>query len=358
MRPDNGQIVWIEERGKPSLEAGGLQKLAGIVMDVTERKRAEAVLGEAKTLLDLTFASLDQAVFVVEPNTRTVISANAAVERVFGYRPDELLQRNTELFYADHEQYAAIGEQQLAALNERGAFYTEFEMRRKGGAMFYAEISVSEIRDASGRRTGLVSVIRDITSRRRAEEALHTAKAAAEEAAHRMSLLEHVTSALTPILPAAEVAQIIVDQSAAALGASAAAVYLAAAGGQWLTIAGSTGYPAAVLQAVRQLPASASLPGPEVFRTGEPMWLRSNDELVDKYPALASTRSATRNEAVAVIPLAIGGQTLGVLALSFADPRAFELGERDLLQTLAGQCAQALERTRLYEAEQVARQQA
>src|SRR5205085_3533846 len=96
VRPDNGQIVWMEERGTPSRDASGLQKLAGIVMDVTERKRSEAVLGEATTLLDLTFASLDQAVLVVEPNTRTVISANAAVERVFGYRPDELLQRSTE----------------------------------------------------------------------------------------------------------------------------------------------------------------------------------------------------------------------------------------------------------------------
>ncbi|MEP7355700.1 MAG: PAS domain S-box protein, partial [Anaerolineales bacterium] len=359
VRPDNGRIVWIEERGLPLFDAAGtLHKLTGIVRDVTESHRLERVMDEAKTLLDLTFASLDQAVLVVEPATRTVISANAAVEAVFGYRPDELLQRNTELFYADHAQYVDVGERQRAAMNAGGAFHTEVEMRRKGGARFFAEVSVSEIRDPSGRRTGMVSVIRDISARRNAEQALQTAKEAAELAVHRTALLQHVTGALTPILPATDVAQIIVDQSAAALGASAAAVYLSEPDGPWLAIAGSTGYPPAVLQTVRRLPVDANLPGPDVFRTGEPMWLRSNGDLVARYPALANTRSATGNEALALIPLSIDGHRQGVLALSFSEAQAFEPATRSLLLTLARQCGQALERTRLYEAEQAARKQA
>ncbi len=359
VRPDNGQVVWIEEHGRPVVDAAGtLQKLTGTVMDVTERKRSEAGFDQAKTLLDLTFASLDQAVLVVEPTTRKIISANAAVERVFGYRPAELLQRSTELFYATHEAYAAVGEQLVAALDQAGVFHTELEMRRKGGQPFYAEISASEIKNADGRRTGMVSLIRDISARRQADEALYAAKVAAERAAYRTSLLQQVTGALTPILPAPEVSRIIVEQSAAALGASAAAVYLAEPGGDWLDLASSTGYPPAVRQAVQRLPAAASLPGPEVFRAGEPLWLRSNAELVEHYPALASTRSVTGNEAVAVIPLIIGGQPAGVLALSFSEPRPFEPAERDLLLTLAGQCALALERTRLYEAQHRARQQA
>jgi PAS domain S-box-containing protein len=357
IRPDNGQIVWIEERAQPILDASGaLLKLSGVVKDITEHKREEAILDDAKTLLGLTFANLDQAVFVIEPDTRKIISANAAVEHVFGYRPEALFGRTTELFYADHDRYAAVGEQLFASLDARGAFHTELEMVRKDGAPFYAEVSVSEIRASDGRRSGLVSVIRDISARQQAAQALQAAKVDAEEAAYRTALLQRVTGALTPLLQAAEVTQVIVDQSAAALGASASAIYLIEPAGQWLNLRASIGYPSVVLEAVRRLPVSAGLPGPDVFRAREPMWLRSNAELVDRYPALASTRSATRNEALAVIPLLIDERALGVLALSFSEPRPFEPAEREVLQTLARQCAQALDRNRLYESEQQARQ--
>ena len=45
VRPDNGQTVWIDERAVPIVdEAGRLQRLAGVVLDITERKRTEAEL--------------------------------------------------------------------------------------------------------------------------------------------------------------------------------------------------------------------------------------------------------------------------------------------------------------------------
>lgn len=92
------------------------------------RRRAEAALREAQMLLEKTFASLDQAVFVVDPRTRTVVAANPA-------------------------------------LDQHGVFHTEFPMRRKDGSIFISEITVTEICDEAGQRTGVVSVVRDITER-------------------------------------------------------------------------------------------------------------------------------------------------------------------------------------------------
>jgi PAS domain S-box-containing protein len=245
-----------------------------------------------------------------------------------------------------------------AAMAVGTAYRSEFRIiRPDNGQLAWIEERATPILDTGGHLQKLSGILLDVTERKMAEDALNAAKVGAEEAARRTTILQRVTGALTPMLAAADVARIIVAQSAAALAASAAAVYLPEADGQWLTIAGSIGYPEVVLRAVQRLPVSASLPGSDVFREGQPLWLGSNDELVEHYPALASARSATHNEAVAVIPLAIEGHTLGVLALSFAEARPFEPADRDLLLTLAGQCAQALDRTRLYEAEKQARRQ-
>jgi PAS domain S-box-containing protein len=54
VRPDNGQTVWIDERAVPIVDsAGRLQRLAGVVVDITERKRAESELELAREQLEI-----------------------------------------------------------------------------------------------------------------------------------------------------------------------------------------------------------------------------------------------------------------------------------------------------------------
>lgn len=341
----DGREIPVDDSGAPIRDASG--DLLGVVLvfrDVTERRQAEAQLHAAKQQLEKTFASLDQAIFVVDPQTRIILSANPAVERVFGYPLEAVIGRSTECLHVDSEHYEQLGQQLFPALDQGRVFQTEYAMRRQDGTVFPAEITVTEFRDEAGQRTGMVSVVRDVTER--------------QQAADRTARLLRVSAALTPVLEADEVVRVIVQESAASLGASASAIFLAAEDYQSLRLMESVGYSAPIRQALARLPVDGSTPGADVFRSREALWLRSNAELVARYPALAATRSATQNEAVAVIPLLIGGQALGVLALSFAQPREFEQDERDFLQTLAGHCALALERSRLYGAEQQARRAA
>ena len=54
VRPDNGQTVWIDERAVPIFDsAGRLQRLAGVVLDITDRKRAESELELAREQLEV-----------------------------------------------------------------------------------------------------------------------------------------------------------------------------------------------------------------------------------------------------------------------------------------------------------------
>ena len=140
--------------------------------DITERKRAEDALRASKLLQEKTFESLDEVVFIVEPANRTIIACNAAAEHVFGYSEEEMLGRNTEFLHVDRAMYEEFGRKLLPALEADGVLHTDYQARRKDGTVIATDHTVTEIVDDSGRRTGLVSVIRDITERKQAEEAL------------------------------------------------------------------------------------------------------------------------------------------------------------------------------------------
>jgi PAS domain S-box-containing protein len=152
----------------------------GIGIDLTERTAMEEDLTRTKTLLERVFDSLKDAVFVVNPETRTVTTCNAAVGTVFGYTADEVIGRNTEFLHVDRDHYEAFAEKLFPALEATGIYQGEFEMRQRDGTIFPTENTCTEIRDAEGARIGVVSVVRDITDRKRMEEDLRETSALLE----------------------------------------------------------------------------------------------------------------------------------------------------------------------------------
>jgi len=138
--------------------------------EIIERKRAEEALRETKVVLQKTFDSLADAVFVVDPSTRVIIACNPAAENIFGYSEKEVIGRNTEFLHVNREMYEEFGKMLFPDLDANGVFHAEYQMRRKDGTVFFTENTVTEITDDSGNRTGVVSVIRDISERKLAEE--------------------------------------------------------------------------------------------------------------------------------------------------------------------------------------------
>src|SRR5262249_40488003 len=65
--------------------------------------------------------------------------------------------------------------------------------------------------------------------------------------------------------------------------------------------------------------------------------------------------ASPRAQSIACLPLRIGRRSLGAIAVSFATARRFDDAEKTFLLALSQQCAQAIDRARLFEAEQRAR---
>jgi len=168
----SGEPRWTQTRVRPIMEDNQFRGARGILLDVTKQKQAEEALNKAKTLLDKTFSSIEEAIIIVDSNTRRIIACNHATEVIFGFGEKDLIGCSTDVLHVDKLSYELFGQELFPALDANGVFRTEFQMRRKDGSVFPTENTVTEILDDLGHRTSVVSLVRDITDRRMAAKKL------------------------------------------------------------------------------------------------------------------------------------------------------------------------------------------
>jgi PAS domain S-box-containing protein len=170
MRRKNGEYSWILARGQALWnEQGQAVRMAGSHTDISERKQLEKALRESNRLLKKTFASLHEAIFIVETATRRILDCNITTEKMFGYTRSELIGAHTSCLHLSEEMSQRFGSEMLQAYAERGFFETTFQMKRKDGSVFASEHSVTPIHDDQGAIVSHVCVVRDISERKKAE---------------------------------------------------------------------------------------------------------------------------------------------------------------------------------------------
>jgi len=158
------------------IENGEVQTILAVTREITPLKRAQEQARSTENLLEGIFASLDEAVFLVNSEDRTIITCNKTTEKIFGYTPEELQGENTKILHVDQEMYEEFDEKTVPILDSEGTVHTEFQMRRKDGSVFPTEHTVTILEEESGEWSGVVSVIRDITERKRTERELKTSR--------------------------------------------------------------------------------------------------------------------------------------------------------------------------------------
>ncbi|NNG04129.1 MAG: PAS domain S-box protein [Inquilinus sp.] len=178
----DGREFTVETSWTPILHAGRPAVLK-VFRDISARKQAEAALMQQKSLLESIIRSVPDAVLVAGMDGRITLS-NGGVTAIFGYRPDEIIGQPTGLLTVGPGRINGNrkdGEPALAEpLSAEGAY------RRKNGDVFPAETVRSPIRDAKGRPLGAITVIRDISERKRADQE----KASLQEQMHQSQKLE------------------------------------------------------------------------------------------------------------------------------------------------------------------------
>jgi PAS domain S-box-containing protein len=164
-RRKDGSLIDVEVT-RFAVTFGGRPALLDSVLDVTYRRRTEA----QTRYLDLLLATVNDA--VVASDDKFILTGwNAAAESTYGRRAEEVLgQPDALVFRTDF-----VGVERAEAIKrllETGRFHGELTHRRADGKRIHIESRAAALFDSGGNRLGYVSVNRDITERRYAEETI------------------------------------------------------------------------------------------------------------------------------------------------------------------------------------------
>jgi PAS domain S-box-containing protein len=127
---------------------------------------------ETKILLENTLNNLHDALFVIKPGTRLILECNQVVRNIFGYEPEELIGRTTEILHIDKQHFVDFATISNPNLLQDSKIQQEYPMRKQDGSVFPAEVTVSVMKNEAGEWINVVSVVRDITDRKNKEEQL------------------------------------------------------------------------------------------------------------------------------------------------------------------------------------------
>jgi len=374
-------------------------QLIGTVLDITDQKHAEArqrvlarvggdmllAADEQVALQHLVSAAVadlvDWAVVdVIEPDRRTarrVAMAHADPAKLdvmremeSRYPPDPArptLGRDA-LATGRSQLYAAVDETMVASMARdaeqarlarimglRSAMVVPLQTREGpfgvaafgSGRRTFTREDLTVVEEIGRRASLAVENARLVAAARRAQED-------AERAANRTARLQTLSAALASALTPNDVATAAVSEGVAAIGADAGVLVLIDPDGQTLEVVASRGYDLRQIERWRRFPLSTDVPLSDAVRSGELVVVASAEERLARYPNIGADVPAAYQSSISV-PLVAEGRSFGALGLSFRDTIVVGAEDRELLLAVARQCAQAVRRATLFDAEAVAR---
>jgi PAS domain S-box-containing protein len=157
-----------------------------VTRDLTERKRAEdALRASEEKFRSLVTSVADYAIFLLDLDGR-IASWNVGAERLKGYTVDEIIGRHLSTFYTEEDRSAGVPERALQVARDVGRWESEGWRVRKDGTRFWANVVITALRHDDGELWGYAKVTRDLTERKRNEDALRGVLAREREAAERL----------------------------------------------------------------------------------------------------------------------------------------------------------------------------
>lgn len=149
--------------------------IAGAVLtfvDITDRCQAIEALRQSEERMRILIESAkDYAIFTTD-RQRLIDSWNAGAQTLFGYSEQEILGQSADLLFTPDDRAQGDPEREAELAREEGCAENERWHARKDGSVFYGSGSVMPLRDRSGDLRGYVKIMRDLTERKRIQEAL------------------------------------------------------------------------------------------------------------------------------------------------------------------------------------------
>jgi len=172
----DGSIHWMRSQGQVYRNDQGQPiRIIGVVQDVTARKQAEDTLRTNEQRYRALFEQNNDAVTLIGLDG-IILTANQRAAEMYGCTVDELANSSMEHFIVPDE--FPQSQEKLDQLHTQSTLpIYERTFRRKDGTIFCGEVNAAVVRDANGKPLYIQSIVRDITERKKTEDALRRSEA-------------------------------------------------------------------------------------------------------------------------------------------------------------------------------------
>lgn len=222
----DGHRIPVEIGMNPYQTSEGQFVLASVI-DITERKQTAARLKASEERFSLLVNAVkDYAILMLDPQG-IVISWNLGAVKIKGYAPEEIIGQSFDCFYVPEDLQRNWPGELMRLAAEKGSVEDEGWRLRKDGSRFWASVDLTAIFNDTGTLVGYAEITRDLTDKRRAEEALRNLNLELEQrVVSRTEELqqsnEHLRESLTRLRNTQ--AQLVQSERMAAIGGLVAGV--------------------------------------------------------------------------------------------------------------------------------------
>ncbi|MCD4696554.1 MAG: PAS domain S-box protein, partial [Bacteroidales bacterium] len=176
----DGQIINLEVSAFP-INYNGKKSILVVLIDITERKKAEEELKEAEGKFRELFKSVDEGVLIVDENEK-IIQVNKAGANIFGCELEKMLGKNLRDFTSEEEFNKILKQTSIRQQNKPGKY--ELTITHDDSTTRILSCTVNPVFE-DGNYKGAFGIFCDITDKKRTEKELVKAKEAAEKSEHK-----------------------------------------------------------------------------------------------------------------------------------------------------------------------------
>ena len=165
----SGEVKWVRDSTRYSCLDNGDVIVDGVALDISDRRQSE----ERLRLLDRAIAASSNGIIITDPlqPDNPVIYVNPGFEQITGYSINEVIGKNCRFLQGVETAQPPLQEL-WTALQEQRECHVTLRNYRKDGTLFWNELSISPVRDTSGKLTNYIGIQTDITELQQAKAAL------------------------------------------------------------------------------------------------------------------------------------------------------------------------------------------
>lgn len=333
--PDSGRVIWLHVKAQILYQQldHDAPRFTGIVMDVTDGRIAEDVAKEGRAKVQAILNSVPQLIWTTDANGRQIY-ANAHCRK---YHCAITTEKRAQFWMQTlhPEDAPKVISRWNACVISGEKFEAEYRLRDATEQYRWFLGRVVPVRDENGVITEWFGTAVDIDEKKQAEFRKNLIQ-------QKVMQLQSIATALAVAHKPIEVAQVVVEQGLEPVEADAGFIVLSEPDRESISLLYASGYTQTELEQIKSLTRSSSYLTADAIRRSEAIFISGNEI----------------QRAAAALPLLVQGQAIGALVVSYNSSMKFSDELVSYLTILAEQCAQAIERARLFDAEQTARKNA